>query len=176
MRPFAQTHSSHKLYKCVWAGTGMIGVVMRDKSFEFSCIINCLLFCSYQSPSSNPSTRQLSSTDERSSAINRQHTSSSLVDPTSSPGSISMDPTPIPSPQPSFTSSLRSARSSGRGSGRKRQRNHSPGHMSSGSEDTIKVEYRSVALHWNCDCAFSFVGSKSRWLYISCMPMKIVSC
>ena len=97
-----------------------------------------LLFYSYQSPSSNPSTRQLSSTDERSSAI-RQHTSRSLLDPASSPGSLSMDPTPIPSPQPSFTSSMRSARSSGRGSGRKRQHNHSPSHMSSGSEDTLKV-------------------------------------
>ena len=95
---------------------------------------------SYHSPAgSNLSPRQLSSIDERRSAIPQQ-TSSSFLDPTSSPGSLSIDATPIPSPQPSFTSSQRSARSSGRGSSRKRRRNHSPGHMSSGSEDTIKVQ------------------------------------
>ena len=97
---------------------------------------NTLCQYSHQSPASNPS-RHLSSVDDR--LVVASHTIGSLLDPTSSPGSLSIDHTPIPSPQPSFASSQRSARSSGRGSSRKQQRNYSPGHMSSGSEDTIKV-------------------------------------
>ena len=56
-----------------------------------------------------------------------------------SPGSRSIGQSPIPSPQPSFSSSHKSMRSSGRSSTRRKRRNHSPGHTSSGSEDTIKV-------------------------------------
>lgn len=58
-----------------------------------------------------------------------------------SPGSVSIGQSPISSPQPSFSSSHKSVRSSGRGSGRKKRRNHSPGHTSSGSEDTVRVRH-----------------------------------
>ena len=61
-----------------------------------------------------------------------------------SPGSLSVVHTPIPSPQPSYSSSHKSVRSSRRGSTHKRQRNHSPGHTSSGSEDTIRVCYNNI--------------------------------
>ena len=54
-------------------------------------------------------------------------------------GSVSIGQSPISSPQPSFYSSHKSVRSSGRGSGHKKRRTHSPGHTSSGSEDTVRV-------------------------------------
>lgn len=117
---------------------------------------------SHQSPASNPS-RHLSSVDDR--LVVTQHTIGSFLDPTSSPGSLSIDHTPIPSPQPSFASSQRSVRSSGRGSSRKHQRNYSPGHISSGSEDTIKV------------CAPQWMGKNSQVAlrqminFRSCLPI-----
>lgn len=53
-----------------------------------------------------------------------------------SPLSLSVGPTPIPSPQPSHTSSQKSYRSN---SPSKRRRNHSSGHVSSSSEETIRA-------------------------------------
>ena len=87
-----------------------------------------------KSPESSRSLQQQSSIDNHSLP---QHTGSSVADLASgSPISLSVGPTPIPSPQPSHTSSQKSYRSN---SPSKRRRNHSSGHVSSSSEETIRA-------------------------------------
>jgi hypothetical protein len=79
-----------------------------------------------------------------------------------SPGSISIGRSPISSPQPSFSSSHKSVRSSGRGSGRKKRRNHSPGHTSSGSEDTVRVsKHQDVCMVKALPLAPSLLGGET---------------
>lgn len=81
------------------------------------------------------------SADSPTASRSQQGVANSLLETGSryTPHGLPIGQSPIPSPQPSFSSSHKSARSSGRGSIRKKLRQHSPGHTSSGSEDTIRV-------------------------------------
>lgn len=91
----------------------------------------------------SPSTEHghpLRSGDERS--LPQPTTGSSSV-VGESPISLSVGPTPVPSPQPSAASSQRSYRSQ---SG-KRRRNHSFGHVSSSSDETIRASTTSLMSH-----------------------------
>ena len=106
----------------------------------------------------------------RHRAIPGSNTSALELGSTGSPGSISIGQSPIPSPQPSFSSSHRSMRSSGRGSVRKKRRNHSPGHMSSGSEDTIRVSPR----RWQHDCVeSSYLQPSNRYYSASSLASSV---
>ncbi len=103
--------------------------------------ISHITHASHYTHTHSPSTdHPLRSVDEHS--LPQQTTGSSSV-VGESPISLSVGPTPIPSPQPSAASSQRSYYSQ---SGQRR-RNHSFGHVSSSSDETIRASTTSLMSH-----------------------------